>query len=56
MNKKTSDEKKNRPSYFDRIRKECEDLAPDEPRILENPSLVNFFKLFAEFDFHKLAL
>jgi len=34
-----------RPTFFDRIRKEREEISPDEPKVLDNPTLVNFFKL-----------
>lgn len=34
-----------RPSLFERIRGEREELSPDEPRVLDNPSIPNFFKL-----------
>lgn len=34
-----------RPSFFDRIRREREEISPDEPKVLDNPTIVNFFKL-----------
>jgi len=34
-----------RPSFFDRIRREREEISPDEPKVLDNPSIPNFFKL-----------
>lgn len=36
---------KERTSFFDRIRKEREEISPDEPKVLDKPSLPNFFKL-----------
>ncbi len=34
-----------RPSFFDRIRREREEISPDEPKVLDNPNIPNFFKL-----------
>lgn len=40
------DEKKERRSWFDRVRKEREGIDPNEPKALDNPSIPSFFRLF----------
>lgn len=40
-----SESKEGRRSLFDYFRREREEISPDEPKILDNPTLVNFFKL-----------
>jgi len=42
-NNGNGDEK--RPSFFERIRREREEISPDEPKILDKPNIPNFFKL-----------
>ena len=39
------EEKKSRFNLFDRFRKEREGVSPDEPKVLDNPTVGNFFKL-----------
>ena len=39
------EEKKSRFNLFDRFRKEREGVSPDEPKVLDNPTIGNFFKL-----------
>ena len=41
------EEKRERRSWFNRVRKEREGIDPDEPKALDNPSIPSFFKLFA---------
>lgn len=40
-----TEEKKTRFNLFERIRKEREEVSPDEPKVLDNPTIGNFFKL-----------
>ena len=40
-----ADENKRRFNLFDRFRKEREGVSPDEPKVLDNPTIPNFFKL-----------
>jgi len=37
--------KKERKSWFDRVRKEREGVDPNEPKALDDPSVISFFKL-----------
>ena len=47
MNRFTDNDenKSERKSWFERVRKEQEGVDPDEPRALDNPTIPAFFKL-----------
>ena len=41
-----NEEKRKKPTWFDRVQKEREGVSPDEPKALDKPTVGSFFKLF----------
>lgn len=41
-----NEEKRKKPTWFDRVQKEREGVSPDEPKALDRPTVGSFFKLF----------
>ncbi|MBQ8746553.1 MAG: YesL family protein [Clostridia bacterium] len=41
-----NEEKRKKPTWFDRVQKEREGVSPDDPKALDKPTVGSFFKLF----------